>query len=61
MTARVVEEISSGWVPVPTKPTNTERLTEMYKDWACLASPEPETFPEYLNRKGVIAPNVKGN
>ena len=43
------------------EPTNTERLTEMHKDWLCLANPESETFPEYLNRKGVTAPNVKGN
>ena len=43
------------------EPTNTERLTEMYKDWSCLASPESETFPEYLDRHGVTAPNVKGN
>ena len=41
--------------------TNAERLTEMYKDWSCLANPESETFPEYLDRQGVTAPNVKGN
>ena len=41
--------------------TNAERLTEMYKDWSCLANPESETFPEYLDRHGATAPNVKGN
>ena len=41
--------------------TNAERLTEMHKDWSCLANPESETFPEYLDRQGVTAPTVKGN
>ena len=55
-----LEALGIKVIPDP-EPTNTERLTEMYKDWSCLANPESETFPEYLDRNGVTAPNVKGN
>ena len=57
---RGFERAGGEVIPDP-EPTNTERLTEMYKDWSCLANPESETFPEYLDRHGVTAPNVKGD